>query len=269
MIEPYYSDDHVTIYHGDCLDLVDLWVGADVLVTDPPYGIGWTKHGISRTSYGDRVRGDFNGQHRPHQEIANDKTTAARDAALEAWGDRPALVFGALTRPPPRGTRHVAAYVKPLDAGSMTGLATLRRDVEAIYVLGRSPEWERQPSDGPSRASMPQHLRPPSIWRSSVFATTWRLAGTSAGLAAMSGHPHAKPTDVLRDLIGLHSGVVADPFMGSGSTLRAAKDLGRKAIGIEVDERYCEIAAKRMAQEVLDFRPSVHVSPSVDPEEEP
>jgi site-specific DNA-methyltransferase (adenine-specific) len=74
----------------------------------------------------------------------------------------------------------------------------------------------------------------------------------SGGLPATVGHPTPKPEDLMRWLITkCPPGVVADPFMGSGSTLRAAKDLGRKAIGIEVDERYCEVAARRMGQEVL------------------
>lgn len=72
-------------------------------------------------------------------------------------------------------------------------------------------------------------------------------------------HPAQKPLEVMRWAVSARPRwVVLDPFMGSGTTLRAAKDLNRKAIGIELDERYCEIAAKRMAQEVLPWPASTH-----------
>ena len=71
-----------------------------------------------------------------------------------------------------------------------------------------------------------------------------------------NGHPCPKPINAWKSIMcnsSLEGHTILDPFMGSGTTLRAAKDLGRKAIGIEIDEKYCEIAAKRMAQEVFCF----------------
>lgn len=233
MSTPYYSDEFVTLYHGDCRE-IDAWLAADVLVTDPPYGQNYSTHGVARTSYADRLSGNFNGRQRPVKVIANDDTTATRDAALEMWGDRPAIVFGAMHLPPPTGTKQVGVFVKALDSGNLTSVAGVRRNLEAIYFLGGHPRG--------------------GGGRSAVFPTAERAAGSPSGYCARAGgHPHTKPNDVMMELVGLVVGTVADPFAGSGSTLVAAKRLGRKAIGVELDERYCEIAAKRLAQGVLDF----------------
>ena len=256
MTDPYYQDEHVTLWHGDCLEHPEWWTCADVLVTDPPYGIGWTSHGVSRTSFTGRRQADFNGQHRPIESIAGDGDTGARDAAIQAWGKRPAIVFGSLLAPAPDGARHAGVYVKPLDAGSLTAFGELRRDVEGIWFLGsRRDGWGQQVVSG--RGLLPEAERPPTRMRSSVFATRARVAGTRAGVAARAGHPHAKPLDLLEELLASTipdpEWVIADPFAGSGSTGVAAKALGRRAILVELEERYCEIAARRLAQDVLDF----------------
>jgi site-specific DNA-methyltransferase (adenine-specific) len=87
------------------------------------------------------------------------------------------------------------------------------------------------------------------------WLSVWHLPN-AINATEHAGHPCEFPDTIPRRCIAATTDVgdlVLDPFMGSGSTLRAAKDLGRKSVGIEIEERYCEIAAKRLAQEVLDF----------------
>lgn len=91
--------------------------------------------------------------------------------------------------------------------------------------------------------------------RCEVFRVAAILPNFAACAGELTEHPTQKPLALVNALVLRTSGLIIDPFMGSGTTLRAAKDLGRRAIGIEINERYCEIAAKRLAQEVLNFAP--------------
>ena len=235
MTEPYYQDEYVTLYLGDCRE-VTAWTEADVLVTDPPYGIAWSRSGISVATRADKAAKRY-GADRPKrahaiQGIAGDETTEARDHALKMWGDRPAFVFGSLLMPPPSGVKQVAIYAKPKDSGNLTAFSGIRRNVEAIYLLGK-----HELGGG---------------GRTAIFQTGARTAGASGGLVQRYKHPHAKPVDVLEDLIRtIPEGVIADPFAGSGSTLVAARNLGRKVIGVELEEKYCEVIAQRLAQQTL------------------
>ena len=222
MTSPYYEDETVTLYHGDCREIAE-WLAADLLVTDPPYGVGW-RRGVKRG------RSDAG-----HPGIANDEDTSARDHVLRMWGDRPGVVFGSVYAPPPLvRPRHVLIWEKPPDSGVVGSTTGYRRDVEAVYLTGR---WPRVPAQ-----------------RGSVIRSQIGAAGGLGSAAGRTGHPHAKPLDLLESLL-VHSppGVVSDPFAGAGSTLVAARNLGRCAIGVELEERYCEIAAKRLAQGCLDL----------------
>ena len=224
MISPYYSDDLVTLYCGKCEEIT-AWLEADVLVTDPPYGIGWSK-------------GTWDASHNPagHDGIKGDDDTGLRDSALAAWGaDRPALVFGSLRATYPAGWQRMLVFRKPtVGSGLFGNRMPWLTNWEPVFALGKWPD------------------QTPGL--DAVISTRAPSASGYSGYVTRYGHPHAKPLDVLETLIqACPPGTIADPFAGSGSTLVAARNLGRPAIGIELEEKYCERAARRLSQMTLDM----------------
>jgi len=217
--DPYYSDPLVTIWHGDCRDVL-AGIAADVLITDPPYGIGWDQHGGGHT-------GKSRGMRRIGP-IVGDEDASLRDEVLALLLDMPAAVFGSFRAPFPANVRQVLIHQKTPDAGLVGSTTGFRRDVEPIFLIGPWPVRD--------------------VHSSSVLASRIGLQR----LVKPNHHPHVKPVDVLRMLIdATPPGIILDPFAGSGSTLVAAKSLGRHSIGIEIEERWCEKAANRCRQEVL------------------
>lgn len=225
----YYQDDLVTLYHGDCLEHPEWWTGAGVLVTDPPYGISWD--GVANYSQGVRSDRKTSGNGNP---IAGDNDLSARDKVLEIWGpNRAGIVFGTWKRPRPQNTRHRLIWWKRGQAPGPANSAFMTQD-EEIYILGEG--WVK--TAPPMRSVIETH-EARSIEVQKI------------------GHPTPKPVGLMEILIERcpppPPAVIADPFAGSGSTLVAAKLLGRKAIGVELEERYCEIAARRLSQGALDL----------------
>ena len=224
-MKPYYQDDHVTLYHGDCLEHPEWWTGADVLVTDPPYGVSW--------SGGARNRKDYDAT------IASDHSLDARDEMLSLWSpDLPAIVFGVWQQPHPEGTKARLVWVKNIIGPGDLTIPWGPAD-EEIYILGKWPPLIPGGSarDGGTPARALGHFTIPVVPK---------------GFGHQRFHPTQKPTALMEHLIDrCPPGTVADPFAGSGSTLVAAKRLGRRAVGVELEERYCEIAANRLSQGVL------------------
>ncbi len=215
-MEPYYEADGIVIYHGDLRE-VEEWTTADVLVADPPYGMSYKSLGSGAT-------------------VVGDEDVSVRNAMLSMWGPGPALVFGTWKVLPPHGERQRLVWHKK-GGGIGPGDLSLPwgNQHEEVYVLGAG--WENSVTGLPRTGS--------------VLETSIRM-GSPHGLVARTGHPTAKPVSLMEALIArCPAGRIADPCMGSGSTLIAARNLGRRAVGVEVEERYCEVAAKRLDQVVL------------------
>ena len=230
---PYYQDERVTLYHDDyryvLADLADHSV--DCVITDPPYTD--RTHGMAKSNKGagHGVRAiDFAAFHEADLHRAlTECGRVTRRWVVASMDYAHALHFDAN---PPEGLRslRVGVWVK---TNPMPQISADRpaQGWEAIAYMHRKdvkPEWS-----GGGRAG-----------------------NFTLSTAQGEEHPTSKPLAMVRQWVQWFTkrgDTILDPFAGSGTTLRAALDEGRKAIGVEIDERYCEVIARRLSQDVLDF----------------
>lgn len=206
-MKPYYEQDHVTIYNGDSREILPLLPVVDLVLTDPPYGIGRDGKPPSTSSHGGHKGYEFLGwdSKPPDDNLLRLVLGAGRDS----------IVWGANYYP---------------------------------HVFKRSPGWlmwdkGQRIDQADGELAFTTREAPLRIF------TLNRVSLQKDGAV----HPTQKPEALMMWCLRLFplAHTVLDPFMGSGTTLVAAKRLGRKAIGIDIEEKYCEIAAKRLSQGAL------------------
>jgi DNA modification methylase len=209
---PYYQDDYVTLYHADCREVLPLLEPVDLVLTDPPYGIG-------EAAGANKSRG---------------KLAVAKDYGVSDWDDKPVdqdLINQLITQP---------AIIFGGNYYSMPP--------SACWLV-----WDKHQTGDFADCELAWTNLPGAVRRIDYL---WN--GMIKQRPEQRWHPTQKPLDVIKWCIDqadtkLKKKVetILDPFAGSGTTLRAAKDMSRKAIGIEREEQYCEVAVKRLRQEVL------------------
>lgn len=210
-MRPYYEQDGITIYHGDCREVLPTLAQVDAVVSDPPYGCNWD--GISSSgihTYQKHWTGSIHGDDKPFDPSPFITLGVIAFTGAQYFYDRL----------PPGGSLHCwnkKGNYTPLDQG----------DADMVWC------------------SRPQASR--------IFDLVWRGICRHTENTERFHHPTLKPVALMRWMIALCGTPrrILDPFCGSGTTLLAAKELGLCAIGIEIEERYCEIAANRLRQGVL------------------
>jgi len=217
-MKPYYQDSAVTIYHGDCREIVPTLGKFDLLLTDPPYGIKLNVAN-ARFSGGSEKTKSKRGKSISFKNrtpiIGDDKDF---DPSFLVALNCPKIIWGWNNFPNllPRGACLVWIKINDAAFGSFLSDAEL-------------------------------------AWMSKGHGVYCFKDLSNAGITKQRFHPTQKPIPLMNWCISFFpkSKTILDPFAGSGTTGRAAKDLGRKATLIEMEEKYCEIAAKRMEQEVF------------------
>jgi DNA modification methylase len=245
----YYSDESVTLYHGDADGtlgreaVLEVIRNVDAIVTDPPYNVS-SRNGRDGTTVGTLKRKD--GTARKVQRNFGDWDHAWDPSNFLEHADRVLVDGGSLV-----------AFTTEFLIGAYMASGLNHRNL--IY-------W-RKTNPTPAFKRLYVRAVEMAVWQVKGTGWIWNAGGyrpnvfegpTVAGFACANGelreHPTQKPLWLMRALLELHTApgsTVLDPFAGSGTSLVAAKFLGRKAIGIEADEAFCEAAARRLAQGVL------------------
>lgn len=214
-MKPYFEEDGITIYHGDCREILPQLPKTDLVCADPPYNVG-----MDYGTHNDSMLED------EYAQWAKQIVWDCRNMASNQFWVAPRYKMHLWT-----GLLHDAHLI------------TIRRGARGPLRHGWSDQFMTALAVGkPSRPF-------PDLW------DDIRLKGEGYFFTEETfRHPGYTPYPIMARAVSLLSeSSVIDPLCGTGTTLRAAKDLGRHAIGIEIEEKYCEIAAKRLAQKVIHF----------------
>lgn len=212
-MKPYYDEGGITIYHGDCRDLT---ITADALITDPPYGVS------EPTNRKERGRGAL--------AECNDFAAVAGDD--ESFDPTPWLAYPVVVL---WGANHFAHRLPP----SASWLVWDKRDgIPPNDNADCELAWSNLP--GPAR----------------LYHHTWNGMIKASERTERRVHPTQKPVALMRwtlERATKPGDLILDPYMGSGPLARACADMGRRYVGCELVESYCETAAGRLAQAAFDF----------------
>jgi DNA modification methylase len=240
-MKPYYEHGGITIYHGDCREVLPVVGRVDCVVTSPPYNT--LQHTAKPSGMHANSGGALNFVQKMHTAYRDDKPEAEYQEWLRGIVESCLSVCNGLV-----WVNHKVRY----RAGE--GLHPARFLPFPIY---QEVIWHR---DGAiafnCKRYAPSHetlfaFGCPGYWNDqhNTRLSVWFIPSVKG-----QEHPCPFPEEIPRRLLASScppNGIALDPFMGSGTTLVAAKNLGHRAIGIEIEERYCEIAARRLVQEVL------------------